>query len=673
MKRKSVALIIALIVCVALLCSCTEAKRVSFSSDSVTVKVDTVFTPEVKIYPKNIEYTLRVENETIAKVVDGQVKTLREGKTAIIAEAGKKSARCVLYVVEEDSNIDTDPILKDNKTVSFQIINYAQYGFETGALEPYTAVEGSYINVGDPNIFGYYVDCWYIDTDCTQKFDAENTKITQDITLYAKITPREQEYNIVDGYITGLLYKNLPHSVIELPEQTKDGTIIVGIGDNAFTDDDEITEVSIPASYRTIGDSAFAGCSAMKKVSIGENSQLDTIGINAFGVSRDDDGQIVDACSALAEINIPDTLKNLGEFAFYKCESLVLEDIPSGITQIPLYAFAETKIKTADLANVTAIREGAFNNCSELSSVSNASRVVECGKYAFDGTGIAQKAKNSYDSDQKEPFYYADTILFGVYPSYGTGVGNGKYRIKEETTLIADCALDGEKQSELTLYIDTLLADTKSDAGVSFLGNNVFYKTSDGYPRGIFVVVNEGKGDYYRKKYTDYASLFVEEEKIVVEGNYEDNNYGTHVLLRNSVKEEYYYDRYIAFDDGVTKDIKMSLLSEKTSAFYPIRRINMNAVSNVSSLKRIELSGIKYIAYMAITRCAALETIDLSKNNLQRTEPESAVSIQCSGAKILVDSGSLSSYKSDWEQLGYSTLWGQLVAAQNSVAEEKGQ
>lgn len=659
MKKKTAVIFLILAIFIFTLTACDEASRLSFAKDTITVEVDTVFMPEIKIYPKKASYNLKVENETIARVTDGQIKALKEGKTIITVESGKKFASCELLVVKKGSGIDTDPIIKETRTVSFQIVNYADYGFETGALEPVIAVDGSYLNVNEPNVFGYVADCWYLDADCTVKFDMERTRITQDITLYAKISPREQSYNVINGLVVGILYKNLPHEKLVLPEKTAGGETITGIADEAFFGDEGLKEVVIPASYLTIGTSAFAGCKNLTTVTFENESGLLNVGVNAFGVHRDDDGNIDAYCENLENMNLPRTIKDVGAFAFYKCEKLVINDIPSGITQIPLYAFAETKINNVDLSNVKIIREGAFNNCKELDTVTNANNVVTCEKYAFDGTKLATDADKAYRTDRKEPAFYADTILFGVCSDYGKGLGDGKYKIKDTTTLIADMAFAGEKQSELTLYIDTETADGNLAESTNFLGDNVFYKTTSGYPTGIFIVVSEGKTELYRNKYTDYKDLFVEEEivEVIGEDNAEQNNWGKHVLLRKDYATSYYYDKYIGSEKGTTKYIKFGSLPKKKE--YPIIRINMNAFTGIKTLKGLELPNVRLIAYMGITNCSELTSIDISMNNVSLTMPESAVSVQCPNAKIYVASSSLSRYRSDWAE--FKTMQGQLT------------
>ena len=78
----------------------------------------------------------------------------------------------------------------------------------------------------------------------------------------------------------------------------------------------------------SIGSSAFDGCSALKTVTFGDNSQLESIGGSAF---RD--------CSSLTSIEIPSRVTSIASNAFEDCSSLTSIDIPRSVTSIYNSAF----------------------------------------------------------------------------------------------------------------------------------------------------------------------------------------------------------------------------------------------------------------------------------------------------------------------------------------------
>ena len=127
--------------------------------------------------------------------------------------------------------------------------------------------------------------------------------------------------------------------------------------DHAFRES-ALTGIVIPDSVRFIGDYAFWQCKSLAALSIG--SGISEIGPNVF-----------DSCTGLASLIIPDTVISIGHDAFYKCTGLQSISFGTGLTDIGARAFAEC----SKLASVT-IPEGiltigaqAFYACRDLTAV----------------------------------------------------------------------------------------------------------------------------------------------------------------------------------------------------------------------------------------------------------------------------------------------------------------
>lgn len=118
--------------------------------------------------------------------------------------------------------------------------------------------------------------------------------------------------------------------VVVKPRNLKRVTITKGgnIADYAFANYDGLTEVSIPSSITTIGDSAFSSCDNLTKVNFGENSQLKIIGSKAF-----------DGCSSLKEIIIPNGVTQIKEEAFSNCLALKEIRIPNSVITMGRWVF----------------------------------------------------------------------------------------------------------------------------------------------------------------------------------------------------------------------------------------------------------------------------------------------------------------------------------------------
>lgn len=643
---------------VLVLCGCQEAYSLSFSNDSYTVRSGTSFILDVKIRPKSETYTITSANNTIATVTDNVVTAVKEGVVELTVSSGSKSAKCILYVQDEEINSGDGITLLPSYTVGFEIVNYEEAGLLTGKLESVLAVEGSSLNVSDPFISGYIADCWYTDLACTQKFDMQ-TRIYADMTLYARLIERDIAFNIVNGYIVGLLYPKLSHEELIFPETEENGGTIYGIADEAFMGDTQIKRAVLPSSYRSVGTSAFAGCTALEEVVIPDDSELHTIGVNAFGVIQDDNGAVTAACSELSVLNLPDTVTRVGNFAFFQCTQLAFDGIPSRLEYVESYAFAGTKMNNVSLANVHTLYEGAFNGCALLDTVTDSEGVTRCDKLVFEGTKLVTDAYKEYNNTKKDDnaAFYADTILFGCYSFFGKSAGSGKLKIKDTTTLIADEAFNNANQSELTVYIDTAIA---ADAlNRDFLGRNVFVSSE-----GVFVVVGNGLSASYKARYGEgernYADRFAEAEIIEVRGdnNADQINWGKHILLKKqSNGTSYYYDRFVPFEEGTPRQIKLSELALR----FDIVRVNMSAFNGIDNLIMLELNRVQKLACFAVSNCKELKKIDLTKT-VSPTELEDRQSLQFTALPadcyVYVKDGDYNSYRSNWSKFitSYSRL-----------------
>ena len=171
----------------------------------------------------------------------------------------------------------------------------------------------------------------------------------------------------------------------------KEGTRF--IGSPAFSECSFLASITIPESVSSIGNYAFNNCSGLTSITIPEG--VTTFGENAFS-----------GCSGLTSINIPSTVTSIGIHAFANCTGLESINIPSSVTSIGVNAFEGCSslpvidnIRYADtyLVKVTdtgldtySIKEGtrfigsgAFDCCTNLTSITIPSTVTSIGGFAF--------------------------------------------------------------------------------------------------------------------------------------------------------------------------------------------------------------------------------------------------------------------------------------------------
>lgn len=91
----------------------------------------------------------------------------------------------------------------------------------------------------------------------------------------------------------------------------------------AFAGCSSLEAFEISPTATLIADETFMDCTSLKTVTFGANSQLETIYNGVFM-----------NCSSLTDINLPDTVKNIGAQAFKGCAKLTSVKLPAALTHI---------------------------------------------------------------------------------------------------------------------------------------------------------------------------------------------------------------------------------------------------------------------------------------------------------------------------------------------------
>lgn len=134
--------------------------------------------------------------------------------------------------------------------------------------------------------------------------------ILKDAVTKAQYKVTEPKNGVPQVMYMGITDKK--QSSVTIPEMLKLNGIsydVSAIGKNAFKNNKKLKKVVIPKTVRSIGDSAFYGCSGLSSVTIGAN--VETIGKSAFM-----------NCGTLKKITIPKKVKKIGSKAFYGCKKL---------------------------------------------------------------------------------------------------------------------------------------------------------------------------------------------------------------------------------------------------------------------------------------------------------------------------------------------------------------
>ncbi|MDD6061750.1 MAG: leucine-rich repeat domain-containing protein, partial [Oscillospiraceae bacterium] len=90
-------------------------------------------------------------------------------------------------------------------------------------------------------------------------------------------------------------------------------------------------------------------------------------------------------CTSLTSVTIPDSVTNIGKWAFGYCTSLTSVTIGDSVTHIGAYAFYKcTSLTSVTIGDsVTSIGNSAFRYCTSLTSVTIPNGVTSIGEHAF--------------------------------------------------------------------------------------------------------------------------------------------------------------------------------------------------------------------------------------------------------------------------------------------------
>lgn len=131
---------------------------------------------------------------------------------------------------------------------------------------------------------------------------------------------------------------------------------VTALGQRAFYNCINLTEVALPEGITEIPPSAFAGCSKLNELEL--PSSVTSIGSSAFF-----------RCSSLSHITLPQGLESIGHSSFASCVALTEVTLPEGVTSVGMQA---------------------FSGCNRLSTVSLPNTLTEIGNSVFMGTALTK-------------------------------------------------------------------------------------------------------------------------------------------------------------------------------------------------------------------------------------------------------------------------------------------
>ncbi len=191
---------------------------------------------------------------------------------------------------------------------------------------------------------------------------------------------------------------------------TLDDYSVVAVADEAFKDNNYITEITAEDSLLYVGVSAFQDCKNLTTVILPDS--VENVGTYAFA-----------GCKNLSKVVLSSGLATIEEYTFKNCQSLKSIVIPESVTEIDLYAFYNC-LNLDTIYGVTGSYAETFANENGYEFIDASNIIIDV--IASNITIIENSdGYESYDNNGNEFFYYYTSFMYNDV-EYTVEYGNGK-------------------------------------------------------------------------------------------------------------------------------------------------------------------------------------------------------------------------------------------------------
>jgi len=403
-------------------------------------------------------------------------------------------------------------------------------------------------------------------------------------------------------YKVNVTYKDLTyntyHGIVTIPEIWSDSPYyyyrVVAIGERAFKDCNNLTQVNIGPKVETIREYAFQNCTALSTINI--PSTVKTIANNVF-----------EGCTSLNSITLP-TSVNLGNNLFQYCSGITSLDflagrntilqgmfrgctglttiqLPQSIDSIGNYAFQNCSgIKSLLFTQTLSIAEGSFQNCTGITKLTLTKNVKSIGQLAFSGCNNMDTIviKETVNEMNIHPTAFTNcsgltTIVCKAItpPVLSNGLGLSELQYENIKLIVPRCSLEAYKNAPYWKEFSNIEADGLYD----FECGGIYYNV---------IGENELEVTYKDTNYNSYQGTYTEQVVDLFESPWDGLQYWRCMGL------PYYVDY------GGKR--------------YYITAIGENAFRNCTRINRINLDGIKHIASNAFKGCSQLKEVNFDSS-----------------------------------------------------------
>ena len=417
---------------------------------------------------------------------------------------------------------------------------------------------------------------------------------------------------------------NTPDGVIDIPDTVKKDNIdytVTAIGDSAFESFStriNVSSVFIPATVRSIGDSAFGYCNALTTVTFAEGSQLKSIERAAFYGTEQ-------AHPRFKEIKIPDSVETIGNGAFYYCQNLERITLPSALQTLSNVTFygCTALSEVTFPASLKTIEKSAFGYCRNLSEVNLPTSLTTIQSYVFDYCSALKTVFYDGSLEQWSQITAGNDFLGDSHPSLVTGdytaqfippktVTITKYTGTESTVILPSkiSSWPVTKIGEDAFQDNTTITSVTIPASVTEIGSNAFAGctnlTSVNYAGDWSNLTiqsgNPAVQDAANEQLFDFD--FTPDNTAAIVTNYKYNGAAADVTIpsRYKGKPVTTIGHAAFFNSAVTSvTIPDSVTSISDDAF-----VNCPQLTNISIP-----NSVTYIGFFAFGSCTSLKSITL--------------------------------------------------------------
>ena len=239
---------------------------------------------------------------------------------------------------------------------------------------------------------------------------------------------------------------------------------------------DGIEEIELPDTITEIGDSAFKSCKNLNKVIIPES------------VTKID-GDAFAECSGLVDIKMHEGINTIGSRAFYKCDRLLDIVIPDSVEKIEFEAFRGCdKLENIKLSeNLTIVGYGVFGDCKSISKIEIPKSLKKFDGTWGRGTNLSYGAFGGCSNLKTVNFEAGSTIVCAVLFMGCDGIE--EIELPDTITEIGDSAFKSCKNLNKVIIPESVtkidgdafaecsgLVDIKMHEGINTIGSRAFYK-----------------------------------------------------------------------------------------------------------------------------------------------------------------------------------------------------